>query len=348
MRPIFPALFLAAAPLAAVDPGLIDLVGPDANFVLGVRVSAIAESPLLRQALSEAQSSDAEWGGFLGAMGEDPLEGLEELLVLGRIDSDKDGAKPDGLVLARGDFQGDRWQKAFCSEGCTQEGFGAATLFHARHEGEEATFVKLSARYAAAGRAHQVKALLERRGSGRKPELATELNAWVRGLDQHHIWLAAKGPFEAPASEGGGPPIGRMVEDLKGFGLGVTLGDDVQFGLQVEADSEQAAEELHMMTQGLLMMFSAADAGEDGEPNEAAALLESLRLRREGGRVFADLRIPAEQLEGAVRSGLTSDEAPGEESAVQAQSQPAPPRSKGPIRIYGLSEEPIEVGAGQP
>ena len=355
MRPLLPVLLLlAVAPLPAVDPGLIDLVGPEANFVLGIRVSAIAESPLVKSAIAEAAGGEKGLSGLLSAMGDNPLEGLEEVLLLGHMNPGADSEEMDGLLLARGDFAGDRIQKAFCADGCKQEDFGGLHLFHGERDGEAATFVKLNARYAAAGKPEHVKALLQRRATGQKPQLASDLNDWVRGLDKHHIWLAAKGPFEAPAPDGGGPPMGEMVEKLKGFGLGVTLGDDVQFGLQIEAENEAAAQELHMMTQGLLMMFSASGSGEAGESSEAAALLENLKLRRDGGHIFADLRIPAAQLESTVQAGMVGDDEDESASAfgaarpAQAQSKPASsakPRTKGPIRIYGLADEPLEVGS---
>lgn len=364
MRPILPLLLLAlAAPLAAVDPGLMDLAGPETNFVLGVRVSAIADSPLVKDMLAKTAEGEAGVGGLLEAMGDNPLEDLEELLLLGRMDPGQSNEEMDGLLLARGNFADDRVRKAFCSDGCTEENYSGAQLFHGKHEGEEATFVKLSNRYAAAGKVERVKALLQRRATGAKPQLASELNDWVRGLDKHHLWLAAKGPFEAPSSEGGGPPIGQMVEKLTGLGLGITLGDDVELGLQVQAESEEAATELHTMTQGLLMLFTMGGQQEGSEPNEAAALLESLQLRREGGRVLANLRIPAEQLEKTVRSGMAGDAEAEEQDASGASTgfgavkpakpqtgpvTPAKPRSKGPIRIYGLGDEPIEVETQKP
>jgi|GEM_PF-2358429 len=363
MRSALPALLLAfAAPLAAVDPGLMDLAGPETNFVLGVRVAAISDSPLVKGMLTEAAEGEAGLGGLLEAMGENPLEGLEEVLLLGHLDPGQSNEEMDGLLLARGNFAGDRVQKAFCSEGCTEESYSGERLFHGKHEGEEATFVKLSERYAAAGKAARVKALLQRRAVGAKPQLASELNDWVRGLDKHHLWLAAKGPFEAPSSEGGGPPVGQMVEKLTGLGLGITLGDDVEIGLQVEAESDEAAVELHTMTQGLLMLFSMGGEQQGAKPNDAAALLKNLQLRREGGRVFADLRIPADQLEKTVRAGI-ADAAEGAEAAPETATgvggvrpakpqtgplTPAKPRSKGPIRIYGLGDEPVVVESQKP
>ncbi len=345
MRPFLPAVLIGvAAPLVAADPELLGLVGPDANFVLGVRVAAIAESPLILDALSGAKAKDGEDGfsAMFDALGDNPLEGLEELLFLGRMEPGESDTT-DGLLLARGDFAGDRLQKAFCTGGCKQEVFSGMTLFHGEHEGEAASFVKLNDRYAAAGKPAQVKTLLQRRGAAAKPQLADELSQWVKGLDQHHIWLAAKGPFEAPDSADGGPPFGKMAESLMGFGLGISIGDDVLVGLQVEAESAEAAEELHMMTQGLLMMLSAS--GEGGAKDKSAALLENLKLRREGGRVFADLRIPAAEIQSAVRSSFL--EADDEEAARPAPAPQPKPRSKGPIRIYGLGDEPVVVGGEQ-
>lgn len=341
-------LILLTAPLAAVDPGLIDLIGPEANFVLGIRVSAINESPLVKNALAEASGGTEGIGALLGSLGDNPLEGLEELLLLGRVDPGADSEEMNGLLLASGDFTGDRIQTAFCADGCEEEAYGGLKLFHGERDGEAAAFVKLSSRYAAAGKSEHVKALLQRRAAGQKPQLAADLNDWVRGLDKHHIWLAAKGPFEAPAGDAGGPPLGEIAEQLKGFGLGITLGDDVQFGLQVEADNEAAAEQLLMMTRGLLMMFRAAEPTKGGEANEAAALLKNLKLRRDGGHVYADLSVPAAQLESTVRSGMTDaagDEEPTASPPAGGEAQPAreQPRSKEPIRIYGLGDEPVEV-----
>jgi hypothetical protein len=363
MRPaiLAAALFAASSftiPLRAVDPGLMDLVGPDANFVLGIRVAAIADSPLIQEALTKAQQTSPDFGGMMGALGPNPLEGLEEVLLLGRMDGGKDVAA-DGLLIARGDFSGGRILDALCAQGCKREAYAGFTLHHAEHEGEQGTFVKLDDNYAVAGKADSVKALLRRRSDGRKPALSAALTGWARDLSKHHLWLAAKGPFEAPSSDAGGPPIGQMTENIESVGLGVTLADDVLIGLSVESDTEQHADELFGLTQGLLMMFSASQSEGDGGPNPAAGLLDKLQLRREARRVIADLRVPREQIESSIRSGFepSGDETPRAESTAagaaaasatspaQAPAPAAKPRSKGPIRIYGLGDEPIEVSS---
>ncbi|MBI1357279.1 MAG: hypothetical protein GC160_23305 [Acidobacteria bacterium] len=352
MRAALPALFLFTAPLLAVDPGLVDLMGPDANFVVGIRVSAIAASPLVQDALAEAQTKNPDLGGVLAALGPNPLAGLEELLLLGRMDAGKD-ADAEGLLIARGDFSDGRVLQAFCSGGCREETYSGLTLHHAEHEGKPATFVKLDDRYAAAGTVERVKALLHRRATGRKPAISSDLAGWVKDLSQYHLWFAAKGPFEAPPSEAGGPPLGQLAENIQSVGLGMTLGDEVSFGLAVESDTDAHAEELHQMTQGLLMMLSASQSGEDGEPNPAAGLLDKLKIHRESRRLIADLRVPREQLETMVRSGFESEDGEGAETASAPPADAPPtrepaekPRSNGPIRIYGLGDEPVVVSSG--
>ena len=80
IRPIVLALALTL-PLAAADPELIRLTRPDANFLLGARLSDIAASPLVKTLLDEALDSKPEWGVGPGLAGTNPLEGFDEVLI---------------------------------------------------------------------------------------------------------------------------------------------------------------------------------------------------------------------------------------------------------------------------
>ena len=119
IRPIVLALALTL-PLAAADPELIRLTRPDANFLLGARLSDIAASPLVKTLLDEALASKPEWGVAL-ASGSNPLAGFDEVLISANIDTQSPQEPKDALVLLRGSLDLARLEKAFCSTGCDRE-----------------------------------------------------------------------------------------------------------------------------------------------------------------------------------------------------------------------------------
>ena len=98
----------------------------------------------------------------------------------------------------------------------------------------------------------------------------------VQRLSQHHIWLTANGPFGDSLGGdmvAGGVMLPGATDKLNGLGLGITVGRDIDFAIQLESHSPQDAKQLYDMMNGLLALAKASDTDADTK-----ALLNSLRL----------------------------------------------------------------------
>jgi hypothetical protein len=108
-------------PLGAADAELLRLTRSDVNFLLGVRLSDIAASPLVRTMLDEALASKPEWQAAAGMMGSNPLEGFDEVLIAANIDTQSPQDPKDALIVFSGALDRQRLEGIFCGEGCDRE-----------------------------------------------------------------------------------------------------------------------------------------------------------------------------------------------------------------------------------
>ena len=162
------------------------------------------------------------------------------------------------------------------------------------------------------------------------------MQAWIERVSSHHIWLAARGPFEKSSPAGQAQPMAAALSKVDGFSLGMTLDREVLLALEVHSFTEQDAQGLYEMVQGLLAMSQM-----QAQPAEAGAfnLLEHLRLSRQGRVLSASLRVPQAELARQLKTQV-----------AQHQSQPQPdepatrpaPRREGGIRIHGLEPQAVE------
>jgi hypothetical protein len=141
----------------------------------------------------------------------------------------------------------------------------------------------------------------------------------------------------------GEDPMGLSgIANLDAFGLGLTLGEDLEVALELRSMSPEESTALHQSLQGLLMMMSMS-AQQDPD---TAALLQGLTIGQSAQTVNASLRVPSYLLQRMAEKRAqqaTQDTA----AAWQMEpSQPAPrPRQQrqGIIRIQGLDDGPVVV-----
>ena len=354
MRSLLQTTLLVAAlaiPAAAVDPGLLRLADPEVNLLVGVRMGEIMSSPLMLKVLDESKKSGPGWSGLIDQMGPNPFDGIDELLIMGRIDPGEDAdPSEEALIVAHGDFAGTALTDALCANGCSSATVAGVVLQLMEHEGKKGAFAKLSDRYAALGAEDKVRDLIARRAAGGSLDFAAKAQEWARGLSDHHIWIAAQGPFEAPPAESAPPFAGEMLDGLEGVGLGMSIAEDFILSLDLRSKTEQDSQRLFGTLQGLLALATASQAGQQqsGQPSPAA-LLQQIQMTQDADRITATLRAPADEIQKTFAARMKAG--PGEAAASPAgepQGQPAPPRKReGKIRIYGLEEEPVVVDAGQ-
>lgn len=335
---VLAAVLLAASPQAssAADPALLGLADPASNFVIGIDVQALAASPLAQEALLKAQTENPTWGQALGALGPNPLSRIHEVLIAGDVEQAREDSK--GLVLIKGDFAGDDWMSLACQAGCSSENYLGFTVQGLKSADRPSAFVRLDASYVALGSPEQVRGVVDRKTSGTGSSFAGRVQGWTSNAGGHHVWIAAKGPFDMPHS--GADPMGmNNIANLDAFGMGLTLGDDLQVGIEMRSMSAAESLALHQSLQGLLMMMS-MNAQQDPD---TAELLRGLTIGQSAQTVNASLRVPGYLLK---RMAEKRAKQAAQDTAAAWQMEPTPrPRQprQGIIRIEGLDDGPVVV-----
>ncbi len=333
----------SSLPLAGADPALVNLARPDVNFVMGIHVSKIASSPLIAEAMGEAQQTKPDWDALFGLLGPQPFRYLDEIVISARLDPESESKKPENLlIVARGLF-GDRgFSDILCTGGCDREVYKDFEILRAqpKNDAEPMFFSFLDSQYAVLGKRREVEGAIDRRVGETQSIFSDAIQEGMDRLGNYDIWLAAKASsLNAPHGQdedGPGQLAAMAASKIDGFGLGFGFGKDVELALELRSVSPEAAKQLFDMAQGFLAMMKAGKAEPDTQQ-----MLERLRLRHEGSVIMASMRIP----EAEVRRQLHERAAKHrQELAAEAAAPPlSRPRREGGIRIYGLKEKPVEV-----
>lgn len=364
IRVLLLAALIAAVslPLAAADAELLRLTRSDVNFLLGVRLREIAASPLVRTMLDEALASKPELQALGGMVGSNPLEGFDELLIAANIDTQSPQDPKDALIVFSGALDPKRLEGIFCGEGCEREKYRNLELIKVERKDADTPgfLVLLDGRYAALGERPAVMRAIERYQNRAPAAFGPEMQSWIDRLGRYHFWLAAKGPFDAPAPSEPGPAMmaAGAVSKLEGFGLGLLLDNDVSLSVELESVSSKDATELYDTAQGLLALARMSQQNQAGQPEPTSSapgafdLLENLKLTNTGRVVSASLTIPQRELTRQLRAKLEQnrqDDQPALEAGLHAEDTPEPtvrvaPRSRpsNSIRVYGLQPRAVE------
>ena len=344
------SLSLVAAllfPGGANSQNLARLARPDANLMVGIRVADFASSPLAQQMWQEAISSKPEVAQMLSMLGGDPLTLIDEILISASVTDASKIDQADGLILVRGRFNETQLVDLLCQKGCETEMFGGLQLRKALGQDDGPNhFAMLETGELVLGSQAMVQGAIGRGGSGAAARFSGGMTDWVNRLGGHHIWVAASGPFpQAPSGDGGGEMMANWTSKVDGFGLGVNVSSDIDMSLDLRTTSEQDAQQFLDMVQGLIAMAKAND-----QKPEATEFLDKLSLSLDGRILAARMSISQADIERQLAERGGPDQTV---SAPSTRPQPSPPppapkRRSGGIRIYGISEEPIEVPTQQP
>ncbi len=338
---LWSVLALAAAlaltlPLAAADPELLRLTRPDANFMMGARLSEIASSPVAKTLLDEMLASKPEWESALAA-GSNPLAGFDEVLISANIDGRSPQDPKDALVLLRGSLDLPRLEKAFCSTGCDREQYRGLEMLKLERQGADTPgyLVRLDDQYAVLGERPAVLAAIDRHRKGTPASLSPAMQSWVDRLGRYQFWLAAKGPFQTPQTAEPGPAsmAAGVASKMEGFGLGLLLESDVSLSVELESVSDDDAKQLYETVQGLLALGRMSQQRDQAQAASTAPatfdLLENLKLTNAGRVVSASLTIPQSELNKQLRAKLEEKAQGGDQPAVEAElhaEKPQPAR----------------------
>jgi hypothetical protein len=278
-------LVLAANALGA-ESGLPDFLPSGTRVVFGFQVRRLLDSALIQsvtQSLPEqirpgtaagalaaagqgAGQMAAEWQKIVALSGFDPLKDIDEVLIVAA-----GGRNPPMLVIAHGNFNMERFS-------------ANAGLYHGvpvlrNDKSSTGTIALLDASTAILGETAEVRAAIDRRGSGSSIEAA--MASTIASLrTRYDVWGLGNGP-------------GKLVPQLSQPGALDSI-DRFQFGLSLTHGLELAVE---------LQAHS---------PKDAAKLLQSaqfleLTLKSQPGAGAAKLDIHEDQ--GTIKLALTVSEA---------------------------------------
>jgi hypothetical protein len=180
----------------------------------------------------------------------------------------------------------------------------------------------------------------------------------VGGLPQSDIWIEAGVEFLAKQSGQAMPP---MLQDLRGFAVGLTLADSPVVDVVLTASGEEGARKLL----GTMKIMNAAAAGQPS----VGDLTKNISLEQDGSRVKMHAVIPPEivaMIQDQAKSAMAGGSVPtglapllstlglgggiagspaSRPRAGTAAAPPAPAQNGGTIKIYGLDDGTKEIQA---
>ena len=218
---------LVAARLVAAGDSALNFLPADTKVVIGIRVSAIRESALFRDAGTDAQKLGEDWMKLVAITGFDPIHDIDEILIFSSADNEKAAA----VMAVRGRFNLERLgagAKRYHGVAMVGEGAGGTSVL-----------ALLDATTAVAGEAPAVRAAIDRRGHGAPldPQLAARVQSLAGRFD---IWGAGERP------EGFVAPTGKRedLDSIDRFEFGIRISKGLEIGAEVHAKSSKDAEKL--------------------------------------------------------------------------------------------------------
>lgn len=287
---------LCAGLLPAADPGLLNLVMPDAKVLAGVNVDQAKNSLFGQYVLSQIQAQAAQHLQQVTALtGFDPARDLTELLVA----TNAVPGSHTGLVLARGNFDPARIQSAALAGGGSTTTYNGVTLILDPKQVNAVAF--LDSTLAIAGDVADVKGAIDRHAAS--ASLAAALAVQVDQLSSaEDAWALTATPLSAlkPPVNSSNPQaavVQNLFESVQQASGGVKFGDPILFTGQAQTDTAANATAMANVLQFLVNM---AQMQAPQNP-QAAAILQSLTVSPNDVYVNVSLSISESQAEQAFK-----------------------------------------------
>lgn len=339
-----PMLFPGAA--RANDPALLRMADASSNFIVSVNLASIRAWPRAAEAFEQGKRSNPQWDQLVQALGVDPLELVDEVIIAGKADNPGANTSADNAaLLLKGRFDVARLTELICREGCSPETVGAFTMLRlpegATKDGPGGV-VFFDANYAALGKLDTVRRAARNYSSGGGPQLNAAMAGWVNNLATYDIWMAASGPFGATSAGGADamdPMAAGAMSKIAAFGVGIGVADDVDIALQVLSNSEAEANQLREMAQGLIAL---AALNADPQQPGMSEFLKRIQLIQKGNLVLASMSVPQEDLDQAMQQAGAGPVG-GAVAVMSGEPSSPEPAREGGIIIVGGERPPERV-----
>lgn len=365
-HPVIAAALLCALPAlaqtSATDPSMMGLLQPDAGVVIGVDVRGLMASRLGMTLREELQKSGAalKLASAANALESNFLNSVDTVLVsmsaaeLAKQSDRRAGARPEAsaLILARGRFS--RSMLVSTLGGSQPEMVEGIETFLApakKATAPDTRVAMLTRSLVVAGPDAEVRAAILR---SRETEPAPARRTLVqRSSDlgsRNQIWALVDLPPDM-MQKAAGSPGAQWFAEVRAFDLGLSVSNGFGLDVNLRTRSEQAAQSLAGMLQGLLAMA----ASQSRQP-EATQMLQSIRIAPSVSSVRISMAVDEATLLKGVRQMRTTgsgksrgslEGGSGPIASAETPAESAPPVPKPPERntiiIEGLDSGTVVI-----
>jgi hypothetical protein len=284
---------------AEVDPGLLALVPPDSQLVIGANVVASRNSDLGQYLSSQFQSSDKGLERFIAETGFDPKRDLDSVVFAGRAGA-SGKQNTAGLLLVRGTFDQARIRNAALAKGVGIENFSGVEVFLPGNERGGNAFAFLRTDVFVTGSLADLQQVVARRSTVRA--LDPQLRQLIATAgSENDIWFASTAPVSRLASrlqpELSGPMAGsQSLEAVTSASGGLKFGSSVEVMLDAVARSEKDASALADVVRfGASMLQMRGQS--DSKSIQLVTALTQMLVSVNGRNLHVSLSLPETMLE---------------------------------------------------
>ena len=279
---------------AAADPTLINLVMPDAKFVMGVNAAKILASPIAREIAAQVRGGNPEVQKVLADIGFDPTRDLQEIVLA----TTGQGQNPPTLLMARGNFDVAKFS-SFVSNGKTPLTYEGVTILKSSGTTYGAVAF-LDNTVALGGDLDQVRAAIHRHMQG--TALNSTLSAKVDGISRRYdVWLVSSASMSGVASSITDPnmrQMGQLLESIQEVSGGIKFGPGME--MAVEALT-RTAKDASGLADSVRLLVALASMNQQGG---SALRPDSLKLTVDARTVRLTLNITEEEMRKAYQAQM--------------------------------------------
>jgi hypothetical protein len=302
---------LQVTTFAAVDPGLLRLVMPDAKVIAGLQVRETKNSLFGQYVLSHMQIEDAGFKKFIAQTGFDPRRDVTEILMASNWEQSTPQSR--WLVAARGTFNLPQITTAAKANGGVITDFQGVGILTYSQEAKtqepkpdiESGIAFFDSSSAVMGDLASVKAAIQRKQSAASP--TGDLLGKVHDLSaKNDFWFVTTVPISEFAGAMPNPNLsGAMKGDLLAAihqaSGGIRFGETVTISGEAVTRSDkdaQALVDVFRFLAGLIQLNS----DNNKVAGQVSTLLDTMDLKTSGNVMTMSLAIPEQQLEQLLNS----------------------------------------------
>jgi hypothetical protein len=343
------AVLLAGSGLLAQAQSGVELIQPDAGFVLGIEWRKIVDSSVGATLTEQIKKTPLPPIPAAAALLDALLHDLDSVVLAASSTelSKTAGAQPPALVVLKGRFKPElRSQLKGMAK--RSETYRSVELLTAPEDtptaGAPATASKnriafLDANTVVAGDLAEVRAAIDRvKGGSLTAARGGILDGMAELASKNDFWVV----FDLPANalKEAPPAAAEMFAGVKGAELGMSFQQGFALQMNIRTKDDASATAVAQALQGLI----AIGAMSQSQSPQASEVLKKIRVVPENSRVKLALSLDRSELEKMIKEAQSSATPTPRKTAA-----PAPERA-GPktVRIVGLDNGPVEVPFSAP